>query len=184
MTHDELEYSISQYLDGTLPPLERDALEERLAGDAEARALLGEYRALDRALKEELPVPQVRWDRLQAGIVSAVAQEEPPVRHYSMTWARYAAGVAAAACVLIAVTVAMLVSQEDRAPAGSVASIEVQGPQPEAGPTVIEVAVGPSPELQRGPADWRFAEGVVSRPSRVVIAGGDTALPDAARDRY
>ena len=40
MTRDELEFSISQYLDGTLGARERDALDERLATDAEARALL------------------------------------------------------------------------------------------------------------------------------------------------
>jgi anti-sigma factor RsiW len=39
MSTDQLEFSISQYLDGTLPADEQAALEERLATDAQAREL-------------------------------------------------------------------------------------------------------------------------------------------------
>src|SRR5438445_108337 len=47
MSPDQLEYAISQYLDGTLARLESAALEERLASDADARELFGEYQRLD-----------------------------------------------------------------------------------------------------------------------------------------
>ena len=45
----ELEILISQYAEGTLPAEGRDALEEVLRRDPAARALLEEYRGLDRA---------------------------------------------------------------------------------------------------------------------------------------
>ena len=65
MTRDELEFSISQYLDGTLPEAQRPALEARLAEDAEAQAILAEERALTRLLRSE-PLPEVRWDGLSS----------------------------------------------------------------------------------------------------------------------
>ena len=40
MNREQLEFSISQYLDGTLPGEQRSLLEQRLEGDAEARELL------------------------------------------------------------------------------------------------------------------------------------------------
>ncbi len=51
MLSNELQFAISQYLDGTLPADEVAALQRRLESDAEARALLAEYRALDAALR-------------------------------------------------------------------------------------------------------------------------------------
>ena len=75
MTRDQLEFSISQYADGTLPAWERAALEAVLARDAAARALLAEYRALDAALKAAPDAPPaVAWDRLAERIGGAVAQ--------------------------------------------------------------------------------------------------------------
>lgn len=80
MTPDQLEFSIAQYADGTLPPAERAALEAVLAGDADARALLAEYRALDAALKAgpaALPA-DVRWDALAGQIGDAAAKLPAP----------------------------------------------------------------------------------------------------------
>ena len=51
MTPDQLEFAISQYHDGTLPPLERNVLDELLATDPAAREMLGEYQRLDALLK-------------------------------------------------------------------------------------------------------------------------------------
>ena len=73
MTHDQLEFAISQYLDGTLPPEERASLELRFQSDAEARRMLEEYRSLDAVVKQSLPVPGVKWNNLANAISSAVA---------------------------------------------------------------------------------------------------------------
>src|SRR5437016_363877 len=63
MDREQLEFRITQYLDGDLPAAEVAALEQVLAVDADARKVLGQHRALDAALKRELPVPQMKWDR-------------------------------------------------------------------------------------------------------------------------
>jgi anti-sigma factor RsiW len=60
MTLEQLEFAITQYLDGTLPPEELGALERRLADDAEARALLEEHRALTALLRTQ-PLPEMDW---------------------------------------------------------------------------------------------------------------------------
>jgi len=76
MTTDQLEYSIAQYADGTLPAAERAALEARLATDERARAMLEAYRRLDAAIagvRAADAVPAVRWDDLAARIARATA---------------------------------------------------------------------------------------------------------------
>jgi len=75
MTQDQLEFAISQYLDGTLPPEERSALEQRLATDANAQRLLDEYRSLDALAKGVLPLPNFNWNKLSASISDAVATD-------------------------------------------------------------------------------------------------------------
>src|SRR4051812_13161780 len=75
MFDEQLEFQISQYADGTLPADEVAALEAILAADADARALLEEFRSLNASLKRELPLPAVRWDRLAEHLSAAVAAE-------------------------------------------------------------------------------------------------------------
>src|SRR5687767_5064965 len=60
MTLEQLEFSITQYLDGTLPPEELGALEQRLATDPQARALLDEHKFLTALLRSEA-VPEMDW---------------------------------------------------------------------------------------------------------------------------
>src|SRR5687768_684391 len=146
-TRDQLEYAVSQYIDGTLPPLESAALEERFAVDAEARAILEEYRALDRALKTSLPEPAVVWDRLAAHLSDAVAREAAPVKHYSLRTIKRAALVALAACVAI-VSGLVIVSKRSDVPSGGRGEVVtiVVGPQAEKAPeqavTVAQVSIG------------------------------------------
>src|SRR5437588_1955546 len=97
MSRDELEFSISQYLDGTLADGERSALEERLARDAEARALLAEEEALNVVLKraKHASLPAVRWDRLTETISAAIAEQSAPAiteQHAEPTPMRLATG--------------------------------------------------------------------------------------------
>src|SRR4051812_19493282 len=85
MTRDELEFSISQYLDGTLAVAERDALEERLATDAEAREVYAEYEALNGALAAAPAVPEIDWDAFAGKISAAVAREALPEQSYKIS---------------------------------------------------------------------------------------------------
>ena len=170
-TRDQLEYAISQYLDGTLPPVESAALEERFAVDAEAHEVLTEYRALDEALKTALPVPTVAWDRLHAHLSEAVSREEAPVRHYSLhRYVRYGS-VVLAACVAVVFGVVFL-SQHTSEPGSTRPQpiAIVVGPQVETAPqqvvSVAQVSIGPAPTMSDS---WRYAETVVSRPAVVMI---------------
>jgi anti-sigma factor RsiW len=190
MTNDELEYSISQYIDGTLPPVETAALEQRLAGDAEARGILAEYRKLDSVLKSAIPPPDVDWDQFSTSIIAAVSQEEAPVRHYSMKWVRTAATWAVAAVIFMAVGVTFRSFWKDAAPgsSGPVAVVpkplksvvQVAGPQarPLSGPPVQLVSIGRSNSHNPRDLQSRYTEGVVSRPSSVIIASSAASAQD------
>jgi anti-sigma factor RsiW len=187
MSRDELEYAISQYIDGTLPMLERDTLEVRLATDAEAREILAEYRKLDAVLKTALPTPAIAWDRLSDQINRATAQEEAPIRHYSigralgsMSWA---GRVAIAASLLFAISlVTYFINDHGQAGNPGLARngvIAVTGPQIERAPAdavVAQIAIGPAPET---PHEWFASEDVVTRPTVVLIDRANTSGQDS-----
>jgi anti-sigma factor RsiW len=75
MTPEQLEFAISQHLDGTLSAEETAALEARLKDDAAARELLEEYRRLNGLLKvAPAAMPAIEWDRLGDHLSSTVAE--------------------------------------------------------------------------------------------------------------
>ncbi len=170
MTHDDFEFSISQYLDGTLAEPQRTRLEERLATDAGARALFEDHQALHKLLKSS-PLPEFPWEKLQAGISDAIEQESLPAFTYPMPWVRHASRVALAACVAIAATVGWRLSTHETVIENSAIAM-IEGPEHETavGPAIVEVALDPAPADENA---RRFTEVVVSRPSRVIIASGD-----------
>ena len=73
MTPEQLEFSLSQYLDGSLPADQIPALEARLRNDAAARELLAEYRTLDTLLKAPAALPAIAWDALASHLSEAVS---------------------------------------------------------------------------------------------------------------
>src|SRR5439155_12419775 len=102
MEREQLEFQISQYADGTLPAEDVAALEAVLASDAEARALLEDFRKIETSIKRETALPAMDWDRLRKRISNAVAAEDDRasrVYRIGAWWGR----VAVAAIVLIAV---------------------------------------------------------------------------------
>jgi anti-sigma factor RsiW len=202
MTRDELEFRISQYLDGTLAAGERAALEDRLATDADARAVLDEYRRLETVLKAA-PAPAIHWDRFAEQVCAAVADaEEEPAQTYRIGWVRTMASLALAAAVLIGIGFAIRLLRPDTTPrpggGGTVARGTVDitvvdavasasGTAPAAATTSpatspdIEVAVGPAAATGGDqPAFAGFRDDVVSRPSQVIIARSGQAVRDGA----
>lgn len=186
MTREDLEFSISQYLDGTLPPLERDALDERLATDAQARRILAEFQRLNAELKAALPPPDdVDHDALHARILAATEQVDVPVRNYALPWVSGASRWAAVAAVLLVALglVALLLRDNTAPPAGGgtspVAVARVAGPQaqPASAAPVQIISIGPSTVAARGDTDW--SQVIVVRPSRVIIASGAPAGQDS-----
>src|SRR5438552_3241444 len=91
MTRDQLEFAISQYLDGTLPPLEAAALEERLAKNADARELLASYQRLNALMKTSLSVPQIDFEAFSTQLSDRLADVEAPVKHYRLSAGRIVA---------------------------------------------------------------------------------------------
>ena len=71
MTSEQLEFSITQYLDGTLPPEDVGALEARLASEPQARAMLDEHRALTDLLRDQ-PGPDLDWADVAADLSAVV----------------------------------------------------------------------------------------------------------------
>jgi anti-sigma factor RsiW len=185
----DLEFSISQYLDGSLSPAERSALESRLASDPQARRLLEEHRKLDQMLKAS-PMPELRWDLLAGQISAAVAQVEIPVEAQSasrlrMNWMRMAMPMALAASVLIAAGIAIRFipfghSTPQGQPISAPSVAQIVGPQAEIaqGPSEISVSVGPA---GRAPDDSnlaRYSDDVISRPAHVTVASGINPAQD------
>jgi anti-sigma factor RsiW len=182
MNRDELEFSISQYLDGTLVAAERDALDERFATDADARAILAEYEALQAALASA-PLPDVKWDRLAAEISASVAREEAPAQSHKIgRWLR-PANLAIAASLLIAGGIGFSIFRSDdvKDPVKPIAIFVVDGAAPApVEPTInpIQVVIGPSPAVQDEPIVLRYADGVVQRPSNALIVSAAPAAQD------
>ena len=195
MTRDELEFQISQYLDGTLGEAGRSALDAQLAADEGARALLDEYRRLDVVLKAA-PLPAVDWDALSTQICATVAdQDQVPARSYRIGTFRTVAGLAMAACVLIGLGLGIrLLQQSPTNPTGgdvavtpSKAPVEivvVDATPASAAPVVSAepltgLAVGPATSLQDRPGFAGYHDEIISRPSQVFIARGGEPVHDA-----
>ena len=205
MTPDDLEFSISQYLDGTLPPAERDALETRLGSDAEARALYAEYEALQGALSAA-PMPPVQWDRLADHLFAAVAAEPEPAQSYRLSrWLR-PARLALAASVLLAGGVAFTLW---RAGPGTTTTTTALNPAPvpplppapisivvrDAGGTAstppaavddgpVRIAVGPPPDADEAAVVRIAYDGLVRRPSKAVIVSAAPVGQDGAQTPF
>src|SRR2546421_3162861 len=72
MTREEMEFLISQHLDGTLSREDEGKVRELLERSAEAKAIVGEYQKLDAVLKSAKDLPAVKWDVLASTISAAV----------------------------------------------------------------------------------------------------------------
>ena len=196
MTRDELEFQISQYLDGTLAGADQSALEARLADDADARALFDEYRRLDVVLKAA-PVPAVDWDALSTQISEAVsAQELVPARSYRIGSFRTIAGLALAASVLIGIGFGIRLLQPvgTNQPGGSMALNPAKAPVEivvvDATPLsatsiastqpIVGIAIGPATSLQDRPGYAGFHDELISRPSQVFIARSGDPVHDGS----
>jgi anti-sigma factor RsiW len=187
MTHDQLEFSINQYLDGTLPENERAALEALIANDAEAQALVAEDRSLT-ALLQSQSLPDVQWDRFAESVSAAIdAQLEERVDRASQ-WLRMRlpTGMAIAACALLAIGLGIHLLSQSSQPAGptsitssqgrqvATAIISVEGPQSDApnGPVVSQISIEAGGSYAKDSSLSPYADEMDNRPSRVVIASG------------
>lgn len=189
MDREQLEFRICQYLDGTVPAEEIDALQQILDRDADARAMLAEHRRLKGHFAAALP--SLDWDRLAGHLSAAVAdserQAEADRRRLHFAWIAPWGKLAAAASVVLAMTAALLVARHEHRPAAVVPTQVAQRPsdivivaQPErpTGPSTEQITIGPSPALAANGGDWRYAQGVVAEPGpSVVVSRADVRQP-------
>jgi anti-sigma factor RsiW len=199
MNREQLEFQISEYADGTLPAAEVAALEATLASDAEARALLEEFRKLDTIVKTtQMPLPAVDWDRFADHLSRAVAEEDRattsiPIHGGRVQVAWWVKRVAIAAVVILAFGVAALWPRHGTPPeiavgpkpeiptAPAVAIVQVGGPEVASGVANVQVSIAePSAVQQQQQANYRIAEDIIYRPPHVVIASGLADAQDSA----
>ncbi len=190
MIAEDLEFSISQYVDGSLPADERAAVEAALAADPAARAALAEHRQLNALLAT--PPAGLNWGRVASHLSSFAADEHDHVAVAGRIGWRSPMRIGSIAAVaVVAVTVGLLVHRGRpgtvvvtpvHAEAESVVVVSGPTEEPPAGPAEADVKIGPSPALAARGESWRYAEGVVGRPSTAVIAAADK-LPGHG-DRY
>lgn len=180
MLHEDLEFRISQYIDGTLDDAQRRALEIEIARDPAAAELVAEYRRIDDALKTSLPLPNVDYDALAARISDAIDAQDRPHVLYSFKWARRAVSVAVAACILLMGGLWIRSSGLFGPGDPNAVLVHVTGPQSEstyAAPIQV-IHIGPSPTVASGPSP--ATEALVARPSTLVIASASLAPEDNA----
>ena len=187
MTSEQLEYQISQYLDGTLNEFERQQLEAHLATNPAARELLREYQKLDSVLRSGVGLPAVNWDRFAQHVSDQLADEPVPAKIYVMPVWRRVGTVAMAASVAIAVSLGVWIVLKSETNTGQIspaAVVRVTGPAVEqgtdAGTLVVQLA---PPSTGNKALTIRVRDdAMAARPARLIIASGATAVPaDAER---
>ena len=195
MIDEQLEFRIAQYADGTLPADDVAALEHVLANDADARAMLDEYRRLDATLKRHDPLPAIDWDQLADRLFDAVAEEDRATT--TIAWPlRHLGKIALAASVAIVAAVVAVTQLKSNQPVEkiainpggttpntnvAVAIVEVTGPSIPAAsqPAFADIKISPSPWARQ--TNFGVAEQVVYRPPRVLIASGQVDRQDTGR---
>lgn len=169
MIDEQLEFRLTQYLDGTLPPEEAPALFDELACNREALAVLDEYRKLD-VLMTARPAG-IKWEAL-AEHISAHIDEDQRSRMRIGFSAPLRAAMAAMVLLAVGVTSWLALRPADTDPGRPVAKVaDIQGPAVELadGAAVVEIEIGPpAVVLDEVDLDW-YAE---LRPQRVIIASG------------
>jgi anti-sigma factor RsiW len=125
--HSQLQ--LQAYLDAELPPRESREVESLLATDNEARQLLAELRMTQTVLAENEPhhpLPESRdfyWSKIKRDIERIDRAEENIVHSGGFAWQKFLAPLAAAAMVLLGVTVAKFYSPVEDS-SWSVAEVE------------------------------------------------------------
>jgi anti-sigma factor RsiW len=175
MLSTQLEFEITQLLDGDLPPQKEAILRRELAADPEAVRLMEEYARLEELLSGIDPPPEVDWDALHGRISRAVGGAPAEANHTRRPWGQ----VALAASVLIALGVGMLILQPRPAAQQGVAIVQVSGIEFPAANTqaIAQINIGPAPGTEGVGSFYDNEE--QSGPPRVVIATGRQPTQDS-----
>jgi anti-sigma factor RsiW len=175
---EQLEFAISQYVDGTLSPAEVAEIEAVLRSDAAAAELLREFREIDAAVKSPVAA-SFNWDRLANAISARIDDETGAPQSLPMPWVRFRT-MAIAASVLIAAGIAFKlttpaqpvnenVTTQGKPKPTMVALIKGPSAEKANAPAVAQVSIGPAPSLASAPNQYHPAEAILMQPSQVII---------------
>ncbi|MFT3787515.1 MAG: hypothetical protein QM770_15325 [Tepidisphaeraceae bacterium] len=173
MTTDELEFLISQHLDGDIAPADEARLQAALIADASARALFEEHRQVDAALKEvrsqdAVALAGIDWADMRASINASIddanAGESIKLDDYrpavANPFGRINRAMAVAAVVLVGLGVAtVMLMRQKPTPEGPIAvtpptTVPTNGTLADVGSKlsmVLAQVSGPSVESARQP---------------------------------
>ena len=189
MIDERFEFEIAQLADGTLQADRVESVRARILGSNEARSLLESYEKMHGGFRGLPSLPAIDWNRFTMHVGSHLdASDRDIPASYPMVWLKRAAGLAAAACVLIGAGVAIRMHTPiaKSSNAGSVrGQIAVAGPAIEApaGQMIQQITIGPSVAVAAAGDNLQYGDaGVVVQPSRVVIASAVDAAQDSAQD--
>lgn len=190
MITEELEFQISQYIDGQLSADDAARLESLASADPDVAGTLARYRQLDAQLRDVLAPPAYDENALTESITAALddrqSQKRDVIFVMPAVWARRA-GLAIAACLVAAVGTWLVLSQSNPAANKTTAegtnrgTIHVTGPRVQVAeaPAVTEIRIGPARNAMAMFANEAAADVVVGRPSRVVIASSQAPSDDS-----
>ncbi|MFP4140057.1 MAG: hypothetical protein ACLFVY_05795 [Phycisphaerae bacterium] len=136
---DDLDRLMQEYVDGTLEGRRLREFERRLENDESLRGELEAYSALARQIEAELDrdVPGVDYEAMRADILAAVERKvimQGPSHSRLLRWRPMVGGLAAAAAIVLAVSVWLVVSTPSQTNAGvEQASVSMVPAAPEQG---------------------------------------------------
>jgi anti-sigma factor RsiW len=172
---EKFEFALTQYLDGSLSPFEKPAVESQVAADPAARRILEDYRSLNTALRQFQPLPSINWDRLTSSISAAVNEQAEQERYSIRNWLQMPRRMAIAACLLTVTGLAIYFSdrgllQHQGSGPVAVHEVLVVGNESPAGLAVAELSLTDEPESIAKSGIDEYSSGVVTLPARVQIA--------------
>lgn len=185
MIDQEMEFQISQYIDGQLPADDAARIATLAISDPEVAQAIARYRALDQQLKSALALPAYDADALVDSITATLDARQGRSRDviFAMpaVWARRA-GIAVAACLVAAVGTFLVISQSGDSTPIATGTAQVTGPQVEvaSAPAITEISIAPAGQgTAQIYANQAAADVVVGRPSRAVIASSRVPADDS-----
>ena len=176
---EEDEFAVTEFLDGTLPREHQAALQQRIENEPGLRAVMEEYRSLDGVVKSAMPMPAVKWDLLAERLSESVDAQSQRSRMFIGNWLKQPMRLAVAAMILIAIGLAILISNS-RGGNKPVATMEVVGPEKAAGTVVAQMEFDMSPALAQSGTDFYSAGDIVAMPSTLDVAFTTPAFPDTS----
>jgi anti-sigma factor RsiW len=176
---EEDEFAISEYIDGSLSADERGKLERRMEAEPALRTAAKEYLSLDRAMKQTMPMPAIRWEVLAERLSESIDAGRQRERMFIGNWMKQPMRLAAAAIFIIGLGLALLIVLSRGGPSErAVVDIKINQVEPEQGPSVAEVDFDMSPSLAQSGTDFYSHGDVVAMPVRLDVAISRPILND------